>query len=246
MNAQPLSGHKAWVFGGTSGIGLASARALADAGASVIVAGRSAERLADALRHLPPGTFGESVDAGDAAALQAAFARHGSFQHLVLSIGGGSAVGPYRSLDEAALRRTFEGKFWQFQRVTMAALAFMAGDSGTSSITWVTGAAARASIPGMSALAASNGALHAMVGPLARELAPVRVNAVSPGFIDTPYWDRALGDEARGKTYQAMADIVPAKRVGTPEDIASAVLLCAANSFITGAVLDIDGGRRLV
>lgn len=242
MNHTPLAGHKAWVFGGTSGIGLAAARALAEAGASVIVAGRSAERVAEALRQLPAGVTGESVDAGDAQALRAAYARRGAFQHLVVSIGGTSAVGPYRSLDEAALRKTFEGKFWQFQHATMAALPHMA----EGSITWVTGAAARAAIPGMAAMAAGNGALHAMVGPLARELAPVRMNAVSPGFIDTPYWDRALPDDVRQRTYQAMADIVPVKRVGTAEDIAAAVLMCVANTFVTGAVIDVDGGRRLV
>jgi NAD(P)-dependent dehydrogenase (short-subunit alcohol dehydrogenase family) len=114
------------------------------------------------------------------------------------------------------------------------------------SITWITGAAARAAIPGMSALAASNGALHAMVGPLARELAPVRVNAVSPGFIDTPYWERAMDDAARQRTYEAMAAMVPAQRVGTPQDIASAVMLCVGNGFMTGAVIDCDGGRSLV
>lgn len=242
MNLTPLAGQKAWVFGGTSGIGLAAARALAEAGATVIVAGRSSERVGEALRHLPAGVIGESVDAGDALALRAAYARHGAFQHLVVSIGGTSAVGPYRSLDEAALRKTFEGKFWQFQHATMAALPHMS----EGSITWVTGAAARAAIPGMAAMAAGNGALHAMVGPLARELAPVRMNAVSPGFIDTPYWDRALPDDVRARTYQAMADIVPVKRVGTAEDIAAAVLMCVTNTFVTGAVLDVDGGRRLV
>jgi NAD(P)-dependent dehydrogenase (short-subunit alcohol dehydrogenase family) len=98
----------------------------------------------------------------------------------------------------------------------------------------------------MSALAAANGALHAMVGPLARELAPVRVNAVSPGFIDTPYWARALDEEARRRTYAAMAAQVPVQRVGTPEDVAAAIVLCVDNGFVTGSVIDCDGGRRLV
>jgi NAD(P)-dependent dehydrogenase (short-subunit alcohol dehydrogenase family) len=84
------------------------------------------------------------------------------------------------------------------------------------------------------------------VGPLARELAPVRVNAVSPGFIDTPYWEQALDAEARARTYETMAAMVPAQRVGTPQDVAAAVLLCVTNGFMTGAVIDCDGGRRLV
>jgi NAD(P)-dependent dehydrogenase (short-subunit alcohol dehydrogenase family) len=237
-----LHGQTAWVFGGTSGIGLACADALAGAGARVVVAGRSPERMKQALAALPPGVIGETLDVADAAALEAALARHGAVDHVVISVGGGSAIGPYRTLDEAALRRTFEGKFWQVQRATMAALRHMSAGS----VTWITGAAARAAIPGMSALAASNGALHAMVGPLARELAPVRVNAVSPGFIDTPYWEQALDAEARARTYEAMAAMVPAQRVGTPQDVAAAVLLCVTNGFMTGAVIDCDGGRALV
>lgn len=237
-----LDGCTAWVFGGTSGIGLACARALAGAGARVVVAGRSAERLAAALQALPPRVEGEAVDAADGATLGAALARHGRIDHVVVSVGGGSAIGPYRQLTVDALRQTFEGKFWPVQQVTMAALPYMT----EGSVTWITGAAARAAVPGMSALSAGNGALHAMVGPLARELAPVRVNAVSPGFIDTPYWERALDAEARARTYEAMAAMVPAQRVGTPEDVAAAVMLCVTNGFMTGAVIDCDGGRRLV
>ncbi len=242
-DARPLEGQAAWVFGGTSGIGLASARRLALLGARVVVAGRSRDRLAEALAALPAGVEGEALDAGDDDALAAALARRGPFRHLVVSIGGSSAVGPYRTLSEDALRRTLEGKFWPFQRVTLAALAQM---PGPGSITWVTGAAARAAVPGMSAMAAGNGALHAMVGPLARELAPLRVNAVSPGFIDTPYWDRALDAETRAKTYAAMAAIVPVQRVGTPDDVAQAVAMCVVNDFVTGAIIDCDGGRSIV
>ncbi len=238
-----LNGSTAWVWGGTSGIGLASAQAIARAGARVIVAGRSPQRLREALAALPSDAVGESVDAADAAAVAAAYAKHGTLDHLVVSIGASGAIGPYGALTEDALRRTFEGKFWAYQRVTLAGLAHL---SGTGSITWVTGAAARAAMPGMSALAAGNGALHAMIGPMARDLAPRRVNGVSPGFIDTPYWERALDADARRRTYDAMASAAPVGRVGVPDDIAHAVRMVIENSFITGAIVDVDGGRRLV
>lgn len=243
MTTQTLDGQRAWVFGGSSGIGQACALALATLGAQVIVAGRDRARLDATLALLPADARAESVDVADEAALRAALQHQGGFDHLVLSLAAGSALGPLRQLDEAALRRTFEGKFWPYMRVSLAALPHL---RGAGSITWITGAAARAAIPGMSAIAATNGALHAMLGPLARELAPLRVNAVSPGFIDTPYWDKALDDAARERTYATMAAMVPAQRVGTPAEVAQAVTLCVNNGFITGSVIDCDGGRKLV
>lgn len=230
-----LQGQTAWVFGGASGIGLATARLLAEARAQVIVAGRSHERLQAALAALPAGVAGEAVDAADAEALAAAFARRGRFEHLVLSIGASSVIGPYRQMTEDGLRRTFEGKYWAYQRTTLAALPHMQGGS----ISWVTGAAARAAIPGMAALAATNGALHAMVGPLARELAPIRVNAVAPGFIDTPM-TQALSDRAR----EALFSQIPMGRLGTADDVARAVAFFISDdaTYITGQVMHVNGG----
>lgn len=237
-----LKGQRAWVFGGSSGIGLASAQALAAFGAEVAIAGSTQGNLDSALRSLPDGTRGFAVNAADASALSAALADFGAFDHLVVCVGGGSAIGPYRTLDEAKMRAGFDNKFWHYQRITMAALAQL---RGAGSITWVSGAAARLAIRGMAGLAATNGALHAMVGPLALELAPLRVNAVSPGFIDTPYWRKAMPDEARAKLYADMAAAVPVKRVGTPADVGQAVTMVVTNTFMSGAIIDCDGGRHL-
>jgi NAD(P)-dependent dehydrogenase (short-subunit alcohol dehydrogenase family) len=237
-----LSGQRAWVFGGTSGIGLAAAQALATLGAEVAVAGSKTESLAVARKVLPAEVQGHVVPAGDEAALTAAFSDFGPFDHLVVCVGGGSAIGPYRNLTEVQLRAGFDNKYWHYQRITRVGLASI---RGAGSITWVTGAAGRRAVRGMSGLAATNGALHAMVGPLALELAPIRVNAVSPGFIDTPYWRKAMPEPARVKLYADMAASVPVQRVGAPEDVASVIALVATNGFLTGAVFDCDGGRRI-
>lgn len=116
--------------------------------------------------------------------------------------------------------------------------------SATGSVTLVTGAAARAALPGTSGLAAVNGALEAMAKVLAAELAPRRFNTVSPGMTATEAYD-GLPDEARNGMFAAAAGNLPAGRIGAPQDIAAAILLAMANPFITGATLDVDGGAHL-
>lgn len=108
----------------------------------------------------------------------------------------------------------------------------------------MTAGSARAALPGTSGLAAINGALQAMVGPLAAELAPRRVNAVSPGVIDTPWWDGQT-TELRQNTFDTIADWVPAGRVGDSADVAAAIIALATNGYITGTVLDCSGGPQL-
>jgi NAD(P)-dependent dehydrogenase (short-subunit alcohol dehydrogenase family) len=236
-----LEGRKAVVIGGSSGIGRATADALAKAGAAVAITGRDAGKVAKAAAALGDRVSGHVVDGKDAAALSAFFARLGPLDHLVVALGGGSAIGPFQQLDEPTMRAGFDNKFWPYLNAVRAGAPQL---SQSGSITLVTGAAARRAIKGMSGLAAVNGALHAMIGPLALEYAPIRVNAVSPGLIATPYWDRMPAD-ARQAMYDRSAASVPVGRVGTPEDIAGAVLFLAGNSFTTGAIIDCDGGARL-
>jgi NAD(P)-dependent dehydrogenase (short-subunit alcohol dehydrogenase family) len=237
-----LEGRKVAVIGGSSGIGLATADALVRAGAEVAITGRDAGKVAQAAAALGGRVTGHILDGRHVGAVTAFFAHFGSLDHLVVALGGGSAIGPFAQLDEATMRAGFDNKFFPYLNVVRAGASQL---SRSGSITLVTGAAARRAMRGMSGLAAVNGALHAMIGPLALEYAPIRVNAVSPGLIDTPYWDRVPA-EARRAMYDRSAASVPVGRVGTPEDIARAILFLAASSFTTGAILDCDGGARLV
>lgn len=230
------------VLGGTSGIGLATAQRMAGAGARVVVAGRDPEKLAAALALLGGDAAGEPLDATDRGALGAFFARAGRIDHLVLAFSGGEGGGAFRDLDLAALRRGFEAKFWPQVSAAQAALPALRRDG---SITFLSSISARTANPGTAGLAAINGALEAMLGALARELAPIRVNAVAPGVVDTAWWDR-LPAEAKQRVFAEQARVLPVGRVGRADEVAQAVQFLAGNGFVTGTVLECDGGLHLL
>jgi NAD(P)-dependent dehydrogenase (short-subunit alcohol dehydrogenase family) len=241
-----LDGRTVAVIGGGSGIGLGIAKAAASAGARVVLAGRSRERLEAAAREVGVAAEGRTLDAVDEGAVAAFFAGLGAggLDHLVVTAAAGLPVGPFASRDPAAFRRGVDGKFWAFVHATRHALPALPADGG-SSITLVTGAAARAAMPGTAGVAAVNGALQAMVPTLARELAPVRVNALSPGLVATPVYD-AMPEGARDGMYRQAAERLPVRRIGTPDDLGQAALFLMTNGYTTGIVLDVDGGARLI
>lgn len=225
------------ILGGSSGIGLATARLQANAGARVTIVGRDPQKLQAALVGLGEGVDGQIADATDRSALDRLFGNIGSFDHLVLAASGGAGAGPFRDLDGEALRRGFEAKFWAHWNSAQAALPHIAPKG---SITFITAASSRLANPGTSGLAAINGALDHMTRTLARELAPLRVNAVSPGVVETSWWDdkpKELFDKARRQA--------PLGRAGRPEELAHAVAFLIGNAFVTGVILDVDGGLHL-
>jgi NAD(P)-dependent dehydrogenase (short-subunit alcohol dehydrogenase family) len=228
------------ILGGTSGIGEATARAFRARGDEVVIAGRDAQRLRGALARLGDGVRGEALDAGDADAVRALSAALAPIDVLVLALSGAAGAGAFGELALDDLRAGFDGKFWPQVCALQQALPAMADDGA---IVLVTAGSARMALPGTSGLAAINGALEAMVGPLAAELAPRRVNAVSPGVIDTPWWD-AQGPDVRAATFEAFAQ-VPAGRIGKADDVAAAIVALATNGFVTGSVLDCAGGLQL-
>lgn len=228
------------IVGGTTGIGFAAAERLAKGGAEVFVTGRSQERLDAALKRLD--VQGASVDARDPEATRALFERIGAFDHLVVTVTGRGGASPLSELTGEQVAAAVAGKLIPHLMTARAALD--GGLSREGSITFVSAASAGAAYPGVSLLAAVNGAIEATVPGLAVELAPVRVNAVSPGVIDTDWWE-GLGDEARTAFLAATAAGLPVKRVGTPDDVALTIEYAVRNSFLTGTVLTIDGGGRL-
>jgi NAD(P)-dependent dehydrogenase (short-subunit alcohol dehydrogenase family) len=234
-----LTGKHALVAGGTSGIGEATAAAFVAAGADVLVTGRDAARLSESTAR--SGASGLVCDATSLADITTLTSQVERLDFLVLSLSGASGGGPFATLDLAALRVAFEGKLWPQLTLLQSLLPRLSDDA---SVVFVSAASARAALPGTTGLAALNGALEAAVGPLATELAPRRVNAVSPGVIDTPWWS-AAPTELREQTYTQIASTIPAARVGAPQDVASAILLLATNPYITGTTLPIDGGLTL-
>ncbi|KQZ30499.1 SDR family oxidoreductase [Duganella sp. Root1480D1] len=226
------------IIGGTSGIGLAAATMAVEAGHSVLAAGRDMGKFPDAQA---AGAATAQIDASDPESVQRFFAEHGEFDHLVLSVSGASGAGNFRELDIGELRKGFEGKFWPQVACAKAALATLRPGG---SITFVGAISSRALKPGTAGLAAINAALEAMVPILASELRPTRVNAVVPGVVDTPWWSR-VPEAAKAELFEKLASEVPVGRVGKPEDLASAIMFVTTNTFITGSIIDCDGGWKL-
>jgi NAD(P)-dependent dehydrogenase (short-subunit alcohol dehydrogenase family) len=237
-----FDGQRIVVIGASAGIGEATAAAFAAQGAAVVITGRSKDRLDQAAQRIGHPVEVAELDATDRSALDAFFATTGTIDHLILTASPGAAgAGPFASLDEAALRQAFDGKFFAQVKAIQAALPRLRADG---SVTIVSAASARAAFPGTAGLAAVNGALETIVAPLAVELAPLRVNAVSPGFIDTHWW-HIMPEEQRREYFAAVAAVTPVRRIGQAQDVADAIVYLAGASFVTGTVLECTGGSNL-
>jgi len=227
--------QKIVIAGGTSGIGLATARRLAAEGADVIVTGRNPEKLKAAGGN---GIRTVHVDSKDRVALDVFFSDLGAVDHLVIAAGGSKGMGEFSGLSLDVLREGFAEKFWPQLQTLQAALPSMAAGG---SVTLITGSASVLKKPGISGLAAINGALELMVPVLAQELKTIRVNAVSPGLVDTPWWD-FIPEEQRPAVFAQWTSGIPAGRVSRPEEVADVIVFLAGNGYMTGKVIGCDGG----
>ena len=232
-----LAHKRVVVIGGSAGMGLATANAALAGGAQVIIASRSADKLAAARDALGRTVETVVLDATDENAVMKFFAQCGPFDHLVTSAAVVNRK-PFFEVTAGEAHAAFESKFWgQFYAARCAAPHIRANGS----ITFFSGISSRKGIAGLVVTGAINGAIEALTRALALTLAPVRVNAVCPGFIDTPGHDDAAG--RRRRVLARVAESIPARRVGTAGEVAQTVLYLMQSEFTTGTVIDIDGGH---
>jgi NAD(P)-dependent dehydrogenase (short-subunit alcohol dehydrogenase family) len=229
------------IVGGSSGIGFATAKAAQAQGATVILIGRSLERLQQAQAEIGSQASIAQADVEDEASVEAAFSRIESFDHLFISAQDVTTA-PLAQTTKARLRPTIDSKIWGALHVVKHAVTRL---HPSGSITFISGLAGRRGYAGMAVAGAANAGIEAVARNLAIELAPVRVNTVCAGVIDTTMLDRVFGDRREQKVNE-IAQSLPVKRIGTTEDIADAILFVMGNGFITGTRLLIDGGDALV
>lgn len=240
MNTDLLN-QRILVIGGSSGIGFATTDILVKQNADVIITGRSEENLAKAKERIKGIKEIHCFNFTDETSIKHFFASIEPIHHMVIVAGGEPLTGSFLDTDIDKMRNYFEQKFWGV--VNTAKYGIPKVIKG-GSIVFFIGGAGRLAIPGTSGLAAVNCAIEGMAMSIAREIAPTRINVIAPGLIDTHVYD-SMSNIERETFYNQVASSLPVGRVGTPEDIAQGVLFLITNKYMTGTILDIDGGSRL-
>ncbi len=231
-----LAGQKVVVVGGSSGIGLSTAELAKREGAEVIVASRNADRLNAVAANL--GARAMAADVTSDQSVENLFRACGPVDHVVVTAAQ-LRSGPFKTVAMEDVRATMEGKFWGAWRVARFADIRPGG-----SLTLVSGFLSIRPRPNSAIVGAANGAIESLARSLALELAPVRVNAVSPGIIDTPI-RAAMPEAARRDMLAKTAASLPVGRVGVGEDIARQILAFMTIGFATGSIVYIDGGALI-
>ncbi|MET3292677.1 UNVERIFIED_CONTAM: NAD(P)-dependent dehydrogenase (short-subunit alcohol dehydrogenase family) [Brevibacillus sp. OAP136] len=235
-----LQNQKVVIIGGSSGIGFETAKQAISKGAEVVIASRSGEKLRKAVEQLGARASWFTLDTTQELEVQAFFEKVGAFDHLVVTAAETSG-GPFLQTDTVQARKLFDNKFWGQYYVAKYGAPNI---SANGSITLFSGVVAYKAMVGSSALGAVNAAVSNLGQTLALELAPIRVNVVSPGIIDTPSRSK-MPEASRNQFYETVAGKLPVNRVGQAEDVAQAVLYLLQNTFVTGTVLHVEGGHIL-
>lgn len=229
------------ILGGSTGIGLATARAAQAEGAQVIVTGRSTEKLQRAQAELGSDARTVVLDVADEEGTRRFFQGLARVDHVFIT--AGTLIADRKlAPDSDTLRPAMDTRFWG----ALYAAKYAAPKIATGgSITFMSGVAAWRPLEGAAVASASCGAVEAFARALALDLAPIRVNTIEPGYVDTPLLDSLLGAK-KVEILAAAAARLPVKRIGTAEDVADAVLFLMKNGYVTGITLTIDGGHTLV
>jgi NAD(P)-dependent dehydrogenase (short-subunit alcohol dehydrogenase family) len=233
-----LSGKQVLIVGGSSGIGLAAAKAAAQAGAKVTIAARTPDRLAKAAAEIGHGVVTKTIDNSNDESVEEFF-RNSVWDHVVVSAGAGGR-GKLPDMKVADAQAAMNIKFWGYFRIARAAKI-----SPSGSLTFIGGKLGTRPTAGTAVIASVNAAIEGLTRALAVDLAPTRVNTISPGVIDTPLWDQ-MAPAARDAMYKKASETLPARRIGQPEDVAQALVFLMTNPFATGIVLHLEGGALLV
>jgi NAD(P)-dependent dehydrogenase (short-subunit alcohol dehydrogenase family) len=241
-NNATLKGQRVIILGGSSGLGLATAIAAAEEGAEVVIVSGNQQRINDALAKLPQGTEGHAVDLSNEQLIKGFFQTAGSFDHLVYTAGENLVLKDIAGTNIEDARKFFNLRYWgAFAAVKYAAPHIRKGGS----INLTGGIASPRPNAGWAVAASICGAMEGFTRAMAVELAPIRVNQVSPGVIRTNLWN-SMSAEDREHLYTSVGNALPVKRVGEAEDIAQTFLYMMKQHFATGQIFTIDGGAVLV
>ena len=242
QKANGLEGKRVVILGGSSGIGLAVAQQAASQGASVVIVSSSAERVQKAVESLGGAAQGQVIDVSDERAVAAFFSELGEFDHLVFSAGDSLRLNDLASTDLQQARHAFELRYWS----ALAAVKYGSPHIRKGgSIVLTTGIAGQRPRKGWVLAASVCGTIEALTRALAVELAPIRVNAVSPGLVRTNLWQNMDAAE-REQLFESVGNRLPVGRVGEADDIAQAYLFLMQEGFSTGQTVVVDGGTVLV
>jgi len=240
-----LMGKKVIVVGGSSGIGLGVVEAAIRRGAELVMVGRSPGRLQAAKASLGAQANLKiiSADMTDEAEIARLFEEVGPFDHLVSTAGSPPPGSPIGATDVAEVRAFVDNKL--IGAVLLAKHASRTLKPG-GSMTFTSGINKdRPPVPGGAVVSAIAGSFSYFARALALELAPTRVNVVSPGWVDTPMFEQLAGD-MKPDLFKTMAARLPAGKIATPADIAPAYIYAMESEFTTGQTLDIDGGQSII
>lgn len=236
-----LQGQHVVVIGGSTGIGFETARLALQQGAKVTIAGRSEEKLSKAKSHLIEEVRTVVGNVADEASVNRIFEVLDQVNHVFIPAGG-LVTGKILETDPNQFRQGLDERIFGTLYVVRAAVPKMPKNG---SITLISGIRASRPVPGTTMTTVGVAAVESLTPSLALELAPIRVNAVAPGWIDTPLVSGVLGENYDAVINSASAKL-PVQRIGQPQEVAEAVIMLMNNGFINGEVIHIDGGERYI